>query len=511
MEFFQEQIYVNLREFFLGGRSMIFKKRNFWELSYFVVLFVFFSIFRFFLILCSDDFFWVGDKGQYLLHHFFVGDSTFGGSGNGRYLGSIFEIYSVRHEIIGIIIYAIFLTALVYLIYRLTQRTFLSLILASLGILLLPSGLFSDVIAWNAAFVNYVPPMVTALTFLLLNKLDVDDKKVFRFFLLIIMFCGQLFLESMTIYQVLMVSAVIAIRAYVFRVTVKKYNYFALVGTLFGALLMAINPSYYMIGNSSYRRAAHGIFQVIHNYIFQTHFYFLTYNFLLNSVLIFSFIIILYFNKNIRFRKLLISILIAYLFYFVFISRYIDFKTVNSLFMINHLSLKVAYLDTVIMTLFWFLILLLSLYVLPSKNKRETIFCQISGGVTAGPYLIVLNPLRVREYFGNYIFMLLLTLIVFNFSLELIIKNTDTNLDNTRVIGLIIVGLVSLNLLLIMGLNHHVNTIRTGKSSWLYGNAKLSQHVPYRNYVKNLDMKNAQFKFYYRERKNMSFFQKILH
>ncbi|AVL00617.1 hypothetical protein PI20285_08200 [Pediococcus inopinatus] len=202
------------------------------------------------------------------MHHFFVGNSTFGGSGNGRYLGSILEIYSVRHLIVGMLAYGIFLTLLIYLIYKICGSNNISLILATLAILLIPTGIFTDVIAWNAAFVNYVPPMVTSLTFIWINKQGLKDNYGLDVFLLILMLCGQLFLESMTIYQFLMVAFMIILQKYVLKDKVSKYNYFAFVGSIIGTILMVINPSYHMISNSSYRQTSHSILQIMHNYVF---------------------------------------------------------------------------------------------------------------------------------------------------------------------------------------------------------------------------------------------------
>ncbi|WP_153454607.1 hypothetical protein [Companilactobacillus mishanensis] len=37
----------------------------------FLCVFIYFAIFRLFLIPVGDDYFWYGDKGMYLLHHAF--------------------------------------------------------------------------------------------------------------------------------------------------------------------------------------------------------------------------------------------------------------------------------------------------------------------------------------------------------------------------------------------------------------------------------------------------------
>ncbi|WPC21513.1 hypothetical protein N6G96_09640 [Pediococcus inopinatus] len=486
-------------------------KRNMRNKIYFGFLFLFFACFRYFLILCSDDFFWAGDKGQYLLHHFFVGDSSFGGSGNGRYLGSILEIYSVRHLIVGVLAYGIFLTLLIYLIYKICGSNNISLILATLAILFMPTGVFTDVIAWNAAFVNYVPPMVTSLAFLWVNKQGIRANFVIDIFLLVLMFCGQLFLESMTVYQLLMIIAVMVFQKYILKSKVRKYNYFAFAGSVMGTMLMVLNPSYHMISNSSYRQTSHSILQILHNYVFQTHFYFLTFNFLLNVLIAFLFIMILLSKKDIRFRKTIIVILIAYLAYFICINKYIDYKTVSFLFTVNGLNKSIAYMDAYVMTSFWVVLLALILYILPKNIKGIAIFCQISGGITAGPYLIVASPLRVREYFGNYIFMVMVAILIANYAVQVTFKNTNFNFSKLNFISFLLVGLVSMNLLLIMGINHHANSVRASDKTWLNTNKVLTTHVPFRKYVKNLDILSGQTKFYYQNRSNMDFVQKILH
>ncbi|GAA2842211.1 hypothetical protein [Pediococcus damnosus] len=163
------------------------------------------------------------------------------------------------------------------------------------------------------------------------------------------------------------------------------------------------------------------------------------------------------------------------------------------------------------MTSFWILVLILILYLLPKNLKGLAIFFQISGGITAGPYLIVASPLRVREYFGNYIFMVLVAILIANYAFHVTFRNTNFNLSKLNFISFILVGLVSTNLLLIMGINHNANSIRTSNEAWLNTNKTLTTHVPFRKYVKNLDILSGQTKFYYKNRSNMNFTQKILH
>lgn len=397
------------------------------------------------------------------------------------------------------------------MIYKIAGSNFSSLILGILGILLIPKGLFTDVIAWNAAFVNYVPPMVTALFFIWTNMEKHRDTFSFSVFMGIVMLCGQLFLESMTVYQLLLVACTVVCQKVFTRERIAKYNYFALTGTLIGTFLMIINPSYYMISNSSYRQTTHGIIQIINNYIFQTHFYFLTFNGLLNALIAALFILILLCKSRVRLRKIIITILSGYLAYFVFINTYVNYKSVTPLFVINNLSVHIAYLDTFVMTSFWFLIILLTLYLLPIKLKVMVILFQISGGITAGPYLIVASPLRIREYFGNYIFMLLVALLIADYAIQLVLKGIKFDFSKFKFFSALLVSLLALNLIFVMSINHHVNTIRTNDVTWLNSNKALTKHVPFRNHVKNLDMLNAQFKFYYKDRHDMTFVQRLLH
>ena len=67
--------------------------------------------------------------------------------------------------------------------------------------------LFGDVISWNSAFCNYIPPVVLLLLLLnLLKNYDVElqkGKKIIYYFLcIVISFCSQLFIEHMAVVNI---------------------------------------------------------------------------------------------------------------------------------------------------------------------------------------------------------------------------------------------------------------------------------------------------------------------
>lgn len=475
------------------------------------LIFVWFAIFRYFLILGGDDFFWWGSKGKYLLDHGFVGDvKNFGGSGNGRYIGSILAIYTMKSKIIGILVYGIVGTLLIYFMWKVSKKTWIALLISLFGILLMPLCLFSDILSWNSAFVNYVPPIITSLFFIhtVLQKNQYD--KITAVLTFIVMFFGEFFLESMTIYQLLLTFGTLLF--YYHKNKDIRLAIYGLLASILGSIIMFLNGSYYLNNTNGYRSAAGGISEVINNYVFQTHFYFLSFNFILNISLILVLLsLILLKTSNKRKICCAITISILYLAYFVCFNVYVSVKGLNTIFEINNLSLTVAWIDTFIMTSFWALIVLMVFCLL--KTHTTALFFLISGGITAGPMFLLSDPLRIRGFFGSYIFLLLL-LINFNNVLINLVKNKFKfgKLKKIFIINALLLVLgCAINTEVIMIVNYKANIQRTSNKIWLeqVPFKTLTNNVPFVKYVKGNDNLNYQSREYYVYREKMNFWERL--
>ncbi|MDT6953090.1 hypothetical protein [Companilactobacillus alimentarius] len=143
--------------------------RNIFIKLMFLASFVYFACFRFLMIPSGDDYFWYGENGNYLLHHFFYGpQNIYGGSSNGRYLGNLLEIITMHKLSVAMIVYAVFWTLLLWCLWYLSRKTISSLLLSFLFIFTLQDAFINNVLTWNAGFVNYVPPIVLSLIYIVI-------------------------------------------------------------------------------------------------------------------------------------------------------------------------------------------------------------------------------------------------------------------------------------------------------------------------------------------------------
>ena len=206
----------------------------------FIVSLIYFGFFRFWMIPSEDDYFWWGDKGTYLLHHGFYGPpAIFGGSNNGRYLGNLLEIITMHRMTLAVIAYALGWTLLMWCIWRLTNKSLTALFLSFLFVFTLQAGFINNVLAWNAGFVNYVPPMVLALFYIIFVE-KYRDKKINVFlasiWTLLLGVTVGLFNENMAIGSIIMAVLVLLY----FNKKAQLYHVIYLVGTIISSAIMAI-------------------------------------------------------------------------------------------------------------------------------------------------------------------------------------------------------------------------------------------------------------------------------
>ncbi|GEO77454.1 hypothetical protein LCR01_18970 [Companilactobacillus crustorum] len=112
---------------------------------------------------------------------------------------------------LAVLAYAIGWTLLIWCIWKLSGKTIASLLLSLLFVFTLQGGFINNVLAWNAGFVNYVPPMILVLLYLIVLEWDIPSKvKLFIPILtLLLAFSAGLFDENMTIASVILAILVI--------------------------------------------------------------------------------------------------------------------------------------------------------------------------------------------------------------------------------------------------------------------------------------------------------------
>ena len=159
----------------------------------------------FLLVLCynfpytGDDWAWGSSIGLSRL-------STFFSNYNGRYLGNLTVILLTRSNLLKTIVMTIVWSGIIYNIYYISDKKRYSIYLSIALIILIPSSIFRQSIAWTSGFTNYVPPILFTLTYINIIKynhsltLKKKSNLILSFSTFILGFLSTLFVEHVTIY-----------------------------------------------------------------------------------------------------------------------------------------------------------------------------------------------------------------------------------------------------------------------------------------------------------------------
>lgn len=454
-------------------------------------IFIYFFVMRYFLITAGDDYYWISDKGQYLLeHHFYGPEKLYGGNSNGRYLGSILEIFTVKNVLFGMIVFAIFLTLLTWCISQLLGNTWQSTLMALFLIFSFQGKYVTNILCWNAGFVNYVPSITLLLCYLVIVQRQLRESSfifkhtIFMTFLaFLVSFAGGFFAEHVTIFQVGLGALVILV-GLVFKGTIKlkPFNYSYLLGACLSFVLMFSNPSYFE--ESDYRGAGTSLVDMINNYATTTHFWFVTLNFIPIVIICGSLIVIAISDKS---RKLwdITGLSLIFVIYYTLANTYLSSLPIDKVFISVGLSARFSRYDALVSGLFVIFIGYAILRIfLKDKNNILLFFSYFSYLALFLPFFIILHPLNIRGMFASYIFLYLITMIFLTRALKV------SNLNKSKFLNIFVaVCLVVLfaNLQTKMVINYQANLKRVDNVEYLSGKKLLTKHVPFRDLVMRND------------------------
>ena len=212
--------------------------------AYFAV-FIFFLFMMYCFPLASDD---------YLFLHYDI--NRFGDAlskalyyGNGRLLGNLLTIIVVRIPWLLYTVKAVFMTALVVAVSKLTaqgkkEKELPFLFTTFVLVLGVSNSVFSECYSWTSGFNNYVPPIVILLVCVIL--MQKEHKNIFieiidDVIIVVLGICGQLFVEHNTVVNVVIAFAVV-IYAFIREKSkiIKSILWFT--STVIGALMMYLIP-----------------------------------------------------------------------------------------------------------------------------------------------------------------------------------------------------------------------------------------------------------------------------
>lgn len=414
----------------------ILNKNNIFNIALFIILTIICYIFPY----THDDWAWgsiIGmDRLNTLFHNY-----------NGRWAGNLLVLALTRSRISRAFVISITLTLIVYVVkknveYKNKSNNYIFIIL----MLLMPVNIIAQSIAWTSGFTNYVIPVLIVLIIMYLNRniffyKEVIISNILIIPLLVLGFCCSLFVEHMTIYNVLL-SICIVLYLLIAKKKISWANISYALGSIAGTILMFSNGAYHAIANSedTYRTIEKGnIFERAINTYFNT-FYKL---FIQNNTVINMFIggIILYLifiylqkkksiiNKNKKvLLYIIISILTSYISYNIFI------KVVgNSYILANNTWNK--YLEAT-MAIVYYISILISIFIIIEDRSRKfrLMFELISIIIIATPLLIV-TPIGPRCFFPTYVFFALFAIDCFDYS----IGNVKFDISNILKISIVVI------------------------------------------------------------------------
>ena len=228
--------------------------------SIFFILFLFtaFSILVYLFPLSGDDWAWGAQLGIDRLANGFE-------NYNGRYAGNLLVLILTRSKVLRIIVMGTsFVCACIFPRMLSESKSVLFYMCGAVLFLLMPMETFVQAIVWTSGYSNYVPPiLLIMLYFILIKNIFGHDmprySKGMPLLTVCIGFVSSLFMENVTLYNIVASVAVIIFCAIRF-----KRAYFThilhFVGSILGALLMFSNSAYGFIatGEDTYRTTAFG-------------------------------------------------------------------------------------------------------------------------------------------------------------------------------------------------------------------------------------------------------------
>lgn len=455
----------------------------------FVISLIYFGIFRFLIIPSGDDYFWWGDHGAYLLrHHFYGPQAIYGGSSNGRYVGNLLEIFTMHHQILAILAYAFGWTLLIWCIWKLSGKSLTSLLLAGLFTMTLQTAFVNNVLVWNAGFVNYVPPLILIMFYLIIvhRGRQQELNRFMPLLTLVISYIGGFFTEGMTLTAICLGVLVLLY----FRKKAKLYHLTYLVGAIISAITMFSHRGYHE--KSIYHQTTFDPNKMWDIYSKITHFWIITFNVaLLMAILVAIIVLALKANLPAWKKYSLTLISIGFIIYYIAINFKLKTIPMNDAYGYNVISGRLANIEGIVSLIF---IIFIGYAIFTFFNDPQ-IWCYfLLTGVVVGQLLFVQAPINCRGYFPAYAFMYLI-------AMRFVLKALSEIKINKYVINLVLL----LGLVVTAGTyqyklhaNYEVNLQRVNDPKFYNQGLTFTKHVPYRHLVWTNDLTNQQNPSYWK-------------
>ncbi|MEG1423498.1 MAG: DUF6056 family protein [Romboutsia sp.] len=472
-----------------------------------IALIIFFLFFASQVPYSHDDWQW-GSHSKWLL--MLNGFENY----NGRYLGNLFEILITRSVLSKNIALSIGMIAIIWSVYKFVTheakdkyKTVLFL-LVSILCLALPREIFRQTYSWIAAFINFIPPVILILLYLIVINGIFDDKNInsntlkFPLWSTLLMIplgiSTQLFSEHTTVYTVLLAGFIVF---YSFL----KYKKFStlqivyLVSTIVGAVIMFSNGSYSNAANNTdgYKQISTSVMSIVDLYVTQMSDTLFLNNWLLNSSLAILCIIIIQKYKN---KNNIIADTIGNIQIFI-LSTYSIYSVCNKTYPAWNIFTnpeKTSYFETLYSLLFFICIISVILIYINNNGLKMKIFMIYASSLAVAMPLIVANPIGPRCFFASYIFTIIATLQL----LVYILNDSNIYVDSfiTPLISILVMIVVFYSSIFIdVGIaeKERVETINNAVSN---GQSSITLYkLPYDDYFWITVPSNEHWEMYFKE------------
>ena len=223
------------------------------DLSFTLLLFAAFSALFYLFPYTGDDWAWGSQIGLDRLETWF--DNY-----NGRYFGNLLVMVLTRSKLVNVLLTALSMVAFCLLpkIFVKSEK-YLPYALGALFFFLIPQNMRVQVVVWTAGFSNYVPPILLIFLYLVMVQNVFDDEQPIYGKLPVIVspiigFAAALFMENVTLYNLVAAAAIVVLAFIRFR-KVYAVHIAYLAGSIAGAAMMFANSAYGSIaqGGDEYR------------------------------------------------------------------------------------------------------------------------------------------------------------------------------------------------------------------------------------------------------------------
>ena len=409
---------------FNNNEKKIFNKKNIFFIILFIILFIISYMFPY----AHDDWAWGSSIGIERLNSLFDGY-------NGRWLGNLSVLLLTRNRILKAFITSIVLTyIMVYIKKLINYENKNSIYLSILLMILMPVSIIAQSIAWVSGFTNYVIVILFLLMYINFNKNIFTNKKVeidnkFIVLFLLLGFANSLFIEHITIYNLLLsIFVVLFIKYKDKKISIPNVSY--LIGSLCGTILMFSNSAYHKVMNATddYRTIEQGniIIRSIKTYVSKLYDYLIYENHFLNIIVgILCLILIYKLFKNDKYKKIyrcILNIIIGIISFVICYELFVVLMSNNTPFITKP---YIKLLESLLYGLYYVSIFVLMLFV-SDKNRRFRFIFELASIILIAAPLLIVKPIGPRCFIDTYIFFVIFAIDLFDY----IFKNDKFDLSN---------------------------------------------------------------------------------